>query len=330
MARISDDTDLHYTVLTQEQLMTELMGTIAQVQSIVQLPLTSCRALLAHFKWDKDRMLEARLITDVAVKSRYQQLITNSFVNCAHIGVAVEKRRAQEQHQKEQQLRSISEQARRREDLQRQHDRLEQEFEEQLYRLEFLAAGEDGGREEAMADGVQSPTEQLTVVIGQTATEVNQNEDTPSCAASASTHANQPPADAKMSPQKQRPSARSYMAWIFGRSTAEPPKSDDQSDKNAARVREMRALLYHRMQQRLFDDTDTTFNQQIEPTDDSVPAKLFASDRWIVTNAKDNQRDLETAIELLSEYLERDMTTQEQMVELKQTIRHKCALVDGL
>ncbi len=59
MARISDDTDLHYTVLTQEQLMTELMDTIAQVQDIVELPPTSCRALLAHFKWDKDRMLEA-------------------------------------------------------------------------------------------------------------------------------------------------------------------------------------------------------------------------------------------------------------------------------
>jgi hypothetical protein len=58
-ARTGDDTDLHYTVLTQQQLMTEMMDAIAQVQTIVQLPPTSCRALLAHFKWDKDRMLEA-------------------------------------------------------------------------------------------------------------------------------------------------------------------------------------------------------------------------------------------------------------------------------
>ena len=35
-------------------------------------------------------------------------------------------------------------------------------------------------------------------------------------------------------------------------------------------------------------------------------------------------------IELLSGHLERDMETQDEMVELKQTIYHKCTLVDRL
>jgi hypothetical protein len=38
--------------------------------------------------------------------------------------------------------------------------------------------------------------------------------------------------------------------------------------------------------QRRLGDIDTSVNQKIEPTDDSVPAKVFASDQWIVTNAK--------------------------------------------
>jgi hypothetical protein len=45
---------------------------------------------------------------------------------------------------------------------------------------------------------------------------------------------------------------------------------------------------------------------------------------------QDNQRDLEAAIELLSAHLEKNMKTQEEMIELKQTIQHQCTLVDRL
>jgi hypothetical protein len=51
--------DFRYTVLTPEQLTHDLMDTIGQVQNIVQLKPTQCRVMLAHFKWNKDRMLEA-------------------------------------------------------------------------------------------------------------------------------------------------------------------------------------------------------------------------------------------------------------------------------
>jgi hypothetical protein len=43
-----------------------------------------------------------------------------------------------------------------------------------------------------------------------------------------------------------------------------------------------------------------------------------------------NQRDLEAAIELLSAHLEKNMETQEEMIELKQAIQHQCMLVDRL
>jgi hypothetical protein len=206
---------------------------------------------------------------------------------CAHIAPVVEKRCAQEQHQKDEQLRSARE--RRQVDLQREHDRRKQKLEEQLYQFRiFGLADEDGGRAEAMTDDVRSSTEKLAEVIGQTSAEVNQNEDTPSGVASTSVHGNQPPADTGVSQQKQRLSVRSHMAWIFGRSTAELSDSADQLNKDVARVRDMRALRYGlmHMQQRQLGDIDTTVNKQIEPTDDSVPAKQFASARWILTNAK--------------------------------------------
>ncbi|XP_045443177.1 E3 ubiquitin-protein ligase ARIH1 isoform X6 [Pipistrellus kuhlii] len=74
--------DYRYEVLTAEQILQHMVECIREVNEVIQNPATITRILLSHFNWDKEKLMERRLITDSKVKLKYQHLITNSFVEC--------------------------------------------------------------------------------------------------------------------------------------------------------------------------------------------------------------------------------------------------------
>ena len=53
-----DDPKPDYSVISTGQLIDEMNKIITEVNTIAQLPTTSVRILLTHFKWDKEHLLE--------------------------------------------------------------------------------------------------------------------------------------------------------------------------------------------------------------------------------------------------------------------------------
>ena len=54
-----DDEDHRFEVLTTEQVVEYLFKELEEVKNVVQIPTTTLRILLNHFKWDKERLYDA-------------------------------------------------------------------------------------------------------------------------------------------------------------------------------------------------------------------------------------------------------------------------------
>jgi len=62
-----DAEDYYYEVLSTEQIVQHMVDTIAEVNNVIQIPATTVRILLNHFKWDKEKLME-RYYSDDAEK----------------------------------------------------------------------------------------------------------------------------------------------------------------------------------------------------------------------------------------------------------------------
>jgi len=62
-----DPDDYYYEVLSTEQIVQHMVDTIAEVNNVIQIPPTTVRILLNHFKWDKEKLME-RYYSDDAEK----------------------------------------------------------------------------------------------------------------------------------------------------------------------------------------------------------------------------------------------------------------------
>ena len=47
-----------YEILTTDEIVQHMINSIKEVNTVVQLPLTTTRILLNHFKWDKEKLYE--------------------------------------------------------------------------------------------------------------------------------------------------------------------------------------------------------------------------------------------------------------------------------
>lgn len=54
----TESDEFPYVILTTEQIVQHMIDCIKEVNTIVQLPLTTTRILLNHFKWDKEKLYE--------------------------------------------------------------------------------------------------------------------------------------------------------------------------------------------------------------------------------------------------------------------------------
>ncbi|XP_014667940.1 PREDICTED: E3 ubiquitin-protein ligase arih1l-like, partial [Priapulus caudatus] len=50
--------DFHYEVLTPEKIVQHMVDCIKEVNQVVEIPATTTRILLNHFKWDKEKLME--------------------------------------------------------------------------------------------------------------------------------------------------------------------------------------------------------------------------------------------------------------------------------
>lgn len=73
--------DFPFEVLTTDQVMKHMVECIRDVNTIVQLPSTTTRILLNHFKWDRDKLMECyydgdpeKLFNEVHVISPFKQI----------------------------------------------------------------------------------------------------------------------------------------------------------------------------------------------------------------------------------------------------------------
>lgn len=53
-----DVDDFHYEVLTPEKIVQHMIDCIKEVNQVVEIPATTTRILLNHFKWDKEKLME--------------------------------------------------------------------------------------------------------------------------------------------------------------------------------------------------------------------------------------------------------------------------------
>lgn len=56
--RQNESEDYQFEVLTTDQIVQDMVNTINEVNSVVNLPPTTTRILLNHFKWDKEKLME--------------------------------------------------------------------------------------------------------------------------------------------------------------------------------------------------------------------------------------------------------------------------------
>jgi len=50
--------DYPYEVLSTEQIVQDMVNSIKEVNHVIQIPTTTVRILLNHFKWDKEKLME--------------------------------------------------------------------------------------------------------------------------------------------------------------------------------------------------------------------------------------------------------------------------------
>merc|ERR1719300_2292674 len=50
--------DYYYEVLSTEDIMKHMVENINEVNSVTQIPATTTRILLHHFKWDKEKLID--------------------------------------------------------------------------------------------------------------------------------------------------------------------------------------------------------------------------------------------------------------------------------
>ncbi|XKL68058.1 hypothetical protein PGB90_003549 [Kerria lacca] len=74
--------DYPYEVLSTEQIVQHMVDSIKEVNSVIQLPHTTIRILLNHFKWDKEKLMERyydgdqeQLYTEARVVNPYRKSI---------------------------------------------------------------------------------------------------------------------------------------------------------------------------------------------------------------------------------------------------------------
>ena len=54
----SGEEEFYYEVLTTEQIVEHMVDSIKEVNNVIQIPTTTVRILLNHFKWDKEKLME--------------------------------------------------------------------------------------------------------------------------------------------------------------------------------------------------------------------------------------------------------------------------------
>lgn len=74
--------DFPYEVLTTEQILQHMIDCIREVNSVVEIPATTTRILLNHFRWDKEKLMERyydgdqeKLFSEAHVVSPYRKMI---------------------------------------------------------------------------------------------------------------------------------------------------------------------------------------------------------------------------------------------------------------
>jgi len=75
-----DIEDFPYEVLTTEQIVQHMVDSIKEVNSVVEIPATTTRILLNHFKWDREKLMERfydgdqeKLFSEAHVVSPYRK-----------------------------------------------------------------------------------------------------------------------------------------------------------------------------------------------------------------------------------------------------------------
>merc|ERR1712243_308728 len=53
-----DDDDFSFEILSTEQIVQHMVKCISEVTNVIQIPPTTVRILLNHFKWDKEKLME--------------------------------------------------------------------------------------------------------------------------------------------------------------------------------------------------------------------------------------------------------------------------------
>lgn len=76
----SDNDDYEYEVLTTEDIIKYMIDCINNISNVVEIPPTAIRILLNHFKWDKEKLLEAlfegdqeKLFSEVGIVNPFDQ-----------------------------------------------------------------------------------------------------------------------------------------------------------------------------------------------------------------------------------------------------------------
>jgi len=59
-----NEEEYHYEVLTPEQIVSHMVDCIKDVQTVVEIPTTTVRILLNHFKWDKEKFMEKYFVQE--------------------------------------------------------------------------------------------------------------------------------------------------------------------------------------------------------------------------------------------------------------------------
>ncbi|CAG0879554.1 unnamed protein product [Cyprideis torosa] len=71
----TDYDDLEFEVLSTEQVVQYMVDSIREVNSVIQLPVTTTRMLLQHFHWDQEKLMEKFYDGDQAVLFREARIV---------------------------------------------------------------------------------------------------------------------------------------------------------------------------------------------------------------------------------------------------------------
>ena len=82
-----NDEEFKYEVLTPEKIVQSMIESIREVNQVIQLPPTTTRILLHHFRWDKEKLMERfydgnqeRLFKEAHIVNPFKNNVRLSFI----------------------------------------------------------------------------------------------------------------------------------------------------------------------------------------------------------------------------------------------------------